>query len=111
MTEQLPCPICQEKGFTTRMENLDIPYFGEVIEMVYICEACGFRRADLHVVNESDPVRYTVEVTEPEDLSIRVVRSGSGHFEIPELGVRANPAEASDAFVSNVEGVLERCEQ
>lgn len=93
------------------MERLDIPYFGEVFEVIYICEACGFRRVDLHVVNESDPVRYELAVTEPEDLSIRVVRSSSGHFEIPELGVRAEPAEAADAFVSNVEGVLNRCEE
>ncbi len=111
VSDLLPCPVCSEPAFTTRMEELDIPYFGEVFEMVYTCDACGFRRADFHIVNEQAPVRYTLEVNRMEDLSVRVVRSGSGHFEIPELGIRATPSEAADAFVSNVEGVLGRCEE
>lgn len=111
VSDLLPCPVCSERAFTTRMEELDIPYFGEVFEMVYTCDACGFRRADFHIVNEQAPVRYTLEVSRVEDLSIRVVRSGSGHFEIPELGIRATPSEAADAFVSNVEGILTRCEE
>lgn len=91
------------------MERLEIAYFDEVIQIVYKCDACGWRRADLHITKQEAPMRYELAVQDEDDLSIRVVRSASGHFEIPELGVRATPAEASDAFISNTEGVLDRC--
>jgi zinc finger protein len=101
--------VCTEQGFATRMERLDIPYFGEVLELTYTCSSCGWRRTDLHIVHEKEPVRYRMRVTRPEHLTVRVVRSASCHFEVPELGVRAEPSEAAEAFVSNTEGVLERC--
>ena len=38
----------------------------------------------------------------------RVVRSKSGTIELEELGIKVEPGPASQGFVSNVEGVLER---
>ena len=50
-------------------------------------------------------------VTTCEDLNVRVVRSMTGVFEIPELGVRIDPGPACEGFVTNVEGVLDRITQ
>lgn len=91
------------------MERLDLAYFEEVIQLSYACDGCGFRRTDLHITKQEDPARYELEVSEPEDLSARVVRSASGYFEIPELDIRAEPGQAADSFITNAEGVLDRC--
>lgn len=107
--ERLVCPVCQHDGFETRMERLELAYFEEVIQLSYDCEGCGFRRTDLHITKQEEPMRYQLEISEPEDLTARVVRSASGHFEIPELDIRAEPGEAADSFISNAEGVLDRC--
>jgi zinc finger protein len=45
------------------------------------------------------------------DFTTRVIRSSSGTVQIPELGVIIEPGPASEAFVSNVEGVLCRVEE
>lgn len=109
VAERVACPVCRESQFETRMEQLDLPYFEEVIQLTYACDACGFRRTDLHITKQEDPARYELEVTAEADLDARVVRSASGHFEIPELDIRAEPGQAADSFITNAEGVLSRC--
>jgi zinc finger protein len=106
----LLCPACESEEFETRVERLEIPHFGEVIQMTYLCEGCGFQRSDLTITEQAEAARYRLEITEEADLSNRVVRSASGHFEIPELDVRAEPGRAAEAFVTNAEGILDRCE-
>lgn len=91
------------------MERLDLAYFDEVLQLTYACESCGFRRTDLHITKQEDPMRHRLEISQPEDLAARVVRSASGHFEIPELDIRAEPGQAADSFVTNAEGLLDRC--
>ncbi len=103
------CPVCRNDSFTTRMEELDLPYFDEVLQLTFQCEACGFRRTDLHITKQEDPMRHRLTVDRVQDLSARVVRSSSGHFEIPELDIRAEPGQAAESFVTNAEGVLDRC--
>lgn len=101
--------MCQHDGFSTRMEQLVLPYFDEVLQLTYECDGCRFRRTDLHITGQEEPVRYELSVETEQDLSARVVRSASGHFEIPELDIRAEPGPSADSFVSNAEGVLDRC--
>jgi zinc finger protein len=103
------CPACDGEDLETRVERLEIPHFGEVIQMTYLCETCGFQRSDLTITKQEEAARYRLEITEEEDLATRVVRSASGHFEIPELDIRAEPGRAAEAFVTNAEGILDRC--
>ncbi len=91
------------------MEELNLAYFDEVLQLSFQCDACGFRRTDLHITKQEEPMRYRLTVDRVQDLSARVVRSSSGHFEIPELEIRAEPGQAADSFVTNAEGVLDRC--
>lgn len=74
-----------------------------------VCD-CGFRHNDTILLTQKEPVRFTLQVTALEDLDARVIRSSSGTLRIPELGVDIEPGFASDSYVSNVEGVLERIE-
>jgi zinc finger protein len=41
----------------------------------------------------------------------RVVKSSTGTMKVPELGVTVEPGPASEGYVSNVEGVLNRIER
>ncbi len=101
------CPICNAE-ITFDWETKDIPHFGEAMVIAGVCESCGFRLSDTILLNQGEPVRYTITIEEPEDLNARVIRSTSGTIRIPELGIDVEPGPASDAYISNVEGVLQK---
>ena len=103
------CPICGGKGTLKAIQHIhEIPYFGKVMESTIICERCGYRNADVMILEDRPPKLYTVRVENEKDLFTRVVRSKSGTIELEEIGVKIEPGPASEGFITNVEGVLER---
>lgn len=110
MLASLPqvCPVCGEEITVTYHREI-IPYFSDILIISAACE-CGYRFADIIILGEGDPVRWTMKVDDPDALSVRVVRSTSGRLEIPEMGLKVEPGPACLGFVSNVEGVLNRFE-
>ncbi|HEY9204944.1 MAG TPA: ZPR1 zinc finger domain-containing protein [Candidatus Methanoperedens sp.] len=103
------CPLCN-KELITNWVTQDIPFFGEVMHITSLCE-CGFRYSDTLILTQREPVRYELKIKSQDDLNARVVRSTSGTIRIPELGVDIEPGPASESFISNIEGVLERVEE
>lgn len=103
-----PCPLCGLSNVVMRSVPLDLPYFGEAFQTTLRCEDCGFRHADLMLTRTAEPRRVTLAISQLELLNVRVARSSSGTIRIPELGARMDPGPRSEAFVSNVEGVLHR---
>lgn len=103
-----PCPLCGRTNVVFRSVPLDIPYFGEALQTTLQCGHCGFRHADLLLTCANEPRRVSLRVTRPDQLSARVARSSSGTIRIPELDARMDPGPRSEAFVSNVEGILHR---
>ncbi len=91
-------------------EQIDLPYLGESLETMLRCEQCGYRHTDFVLLETKDPTRVRHPIEEPDDMSVRVVRSSSGTVRIPELGIDIEPGVASEAFISNIEGVLVRIE-
>ena len=107
----LDCPVCGGKGtFKIFSNQLDIPYFGKVLETTMVCERCKYRRSDIIPLEVKEPKRYILRVSNEEDLNKRVVRSSTGYIRIPELGFEVKPGPASEGYISNVEGVLNRLE-
>jgi zinc finger protein len=102
------CPLCADV-ITFKFSTDEIPFFGEIMLVSANC-TCGFKYADTITLNEREPARYEIEF-DSSDFATRVIRSSSGTVQIPELGVTIEPGSASEAFVSNVEGVLRRVEQ
>jgi len=90
-------------------ETQEIPYFGEAMVIAGVC-TCGFRHSDTILLGQKEPARFTLQVTDPDDMDARVIRSSSGTIRVPELGVNVEPGHASESYVSNVEGVLSRIE-
>lgn len=94
----------------TNWVEQDIPFFGEVMHITSLCE-CGFRYSDTLIMSQREPVHFEFTVKSMDDLNVRVVRSTSGTIKIPELGVDIEPGPASESFISNIEGVLDRVEE
>ncbi len=106
ITTTANCPVCCS-AMEFDWETKEVPYFGETMLIAGVC-SCGFRHCDTILLSQKEPARYTLEVTEPDDLDARVVRSCSGTIRVPELGVDVEPGFASESYISNVEGVLAR---
>jgi zinc finger protein len=108
LTTNANCPVCSAQ-MQFCWETTDIPHFGEAMVIAGVCD-CGFRHSDTILLTQKEPVRFTLPVTSIEDLDARVIRSSSGTLRIPELGVDVEPGFASESYISNVEGVLDRIE-
>ncbi len=103
------CPICGSELVTKWVPD-SIPFFGEVLHITSLCKKCGFRYSDTLILTQREPVHYELKIKNQDDLNVRVVRSTSGTIRIPELGIDIEPGPASESFVSNIEGVLDRVE-
>lgn len=101
------CPFCGEKKCILREEDLDIPFFGKVFVLSMECEACGARKSDVEPAERKEPCKFTLEVESEDDLNIKVVKSGEATLKIPHV-ITIESGPASDGYVTNVEGVLER---
>ena len=103
-----PCPVCHKNKLTLFEQNYDVPYFGKCYLMNMQCEECGYRVSDIESEEQKDPVRYIFEVKNKKDLNVRVVKSGQATVKIPTLKMSVEPGPASEGYISNIEGVLQR---
>ncbi|MBI5881368.1 ZPR1 zinc finger domain-containing protein, partial [archaeon] len=67
-------------------------------------------RSDVECAEQKPPAKYTIDITSEEDMKIRVVRSSEGTVKIPHIG-SIEPGPASDGYVTNVEGILQRMKE
>lgn len=105
---QSSCPVCNNP-LNMRWNQDNIPYFGDVMEISSVC-SCGFKYADTLILGQREPLRYSKTVSCERDMFTRVIRSTSGTIRIPEWGIDIEPGPASEAYISNIEGVLDRIE-
>ena len=101
---------CGSQGLDYSTSILDVPYFKEVVSTQVVCHSCKYRHNDVFIVTEREPQRYEYRIKEPTDLNVRIIRSTSGTLEVPELGIKVEPAGMSEAFITNIEGVINRME-
>ena len=107
-TIESTCPLCAGV-LTFKFSTNEVPFFGELMLVSASCR-CGFKYSDTITLTEGEATRYEIEF-DSEDFSTRVIRSSAGTIHIPELGVTIEPGAASEAFISNIEGVLCRVEE
>ena len=101
------CTFCDENKLTLKEDQMEIPYFGRVFLLSMECSGCGYRKADVEPAEKKEPCRYTLEVSSEEDLNIKVVKSGEATVKIPHI-ITIEPGPASEGYVTNVEGLLDR---
>ena len=102
------CPFCNNKTLTLIEDQIDIPYFGRCYLFSMSCSSCNYNKSDVESEERKEPTRYTFEVKDKKDLSVRVVKSSEATIKVPELKMSVTPGPASEGYISNVEGVLER---
>ncbi len=106
--QKVTCPICgNPKATEIQIEKL-IPYIGPIEIITLKCNNCGYKKNDIFIRQIKDPTRYSVVINSEEDLNIRVFKSSSGTIKIPEFGFEMTPGPASQSFITNVEGILNR---
>jgi len=103
------CPVCKEKTFTV-MQRIDhIPYFGEVLETFASCSHCKYKSSDvLPVEDKKAPALHKKTISKETHLSLRLVKSKNATIEIPEIGLKIAPGPDSEAFITNIEGMIDR---
>lgn len=101
-----PCPACGKKTCTLREEELDIPYFGKTFLFSMECQSCNFKQSDLEAEEAKEPAKYTVEISSPDDMSIRIVKSAQATVKWPNLRVSIDPGLAAQGAVTNIEKML-----
>ena len=101
------CGLCGEAKATLKEEQIDIPLFGKVFVFSVHCEGCGYHKSDIEPAETKEPCKYTLEVSTEEDMNIKIVKSGDATVKIPHI-ISIEPGPASNGYVTNVEGLLER---
>ncbi|HDN74352.1 MAG TPA: ZPR1 zinc finger domain-containing protein [Archaeoglobus sp.] len=101
------CPKCGRE-LKVKTVTYPTPYFGEILLTSLTCE-CGFKYANTLILGFNYPVRFTIKINK-ETLYTKVVRSTSCTIRIPEIQTSIEPGPASQAFITNLEGILRRVE-
>lgn len=105
----IACPICSAEDDVKMIAHVtEIPYFGEHTQVTVFCNNCGWKQADFIPAEGKKSEKWSLEISQEEHLSTRVVRSSSCTVRIPELDLEVNPGSSSTGYVSNIEGVLNR---
>ncbi len=104
------CPFCHTKNLILSESEMDVPYLGKLFIFGMNCSNCKYKKADVEAATQQEPCRWTLEITTKEDLNARVVRSSEATIKIPYMG-SIEPGAASEGFITNVEGVLDRIKQ
>ncbi|MCB9359160.1 ZPR1 zinc finger domain-containing protein [Candidatus Woesearchaeota archaeon] len=101
------CPVCGNKTLTLQEMERDIPYFGKIFLFSMSCGSCDFHKADLETENSGNPVKIVFEISCEDDMKVRVVKSSEAKIKLPRI-TTIDPGPASNGYVTNVEGVLNR---
>lgn len=102
------CPMCQNNTLMLYESEQDIPYFGKVFIFGMSCSSCGYKQSDVEAESQKEGCKYGFTVENSKDLNVRVVKSSEATIKIPQLKMSVEPGVASEGFVSNIEGVLQR---
>lgn len=105
------CPICKEKKLMLTEDEVDIPNFGKTLLFSMSCESCGFKKSDVEAVEQKEPIRITFTVSGKKDMNVKLVKSSEARVSIPQLKIEISPGEASEGYITNIEGFLQRIKQ
>jgi len=101
------CPLCNKKTLTLIEEDVEVPYFGKAFIFSMTCSNCKYHKADVEAAERKEPCKFTFEISEEKDMKVRVVKSAEATVKIPHV-TTITPGPASQGFVTNIEGILNR---
>lgn len=109
--EHEQCPLCGKKTLTLIDDEQDIPYFGKIHILSMFCtnaDECNYKQSDIEADEDKEPCKIEFTIKSAKDLSVRLVKSGQATVKIPQMRMSVEPGVASEGYVSNIEGLLER---
>ena len=71
------------------------------------CSNCKYHKADIEAAEKKEPCKYTFEINNENDMKVRVVKGSGATVKIPHI-TTITPGPASQGFVTNIEGILNR---
>ena len=101
------CPLCHEKTLILTESETEVPYFGKVYLFSMTCNKCKYHNADVDALEQKDPVKYEFDISNEEDMKVRIVKSSEATVKLPHLAT-ISPGPASQGYVTNIEGILNR---
>ncbi len=101
------CPLCHQNSLILNERETEVPYFGKVFLFSMTCSNCKYHKSDVEAVEQKEPCKYTFEISNEEDMKVRVVKSSEATVKIPHISTII-PGPASQGFVTNIEGILNR---
>jgi zinc finger protein len=73
------------------------------------CSECKYKTSDiLPLEKRTAPEKQEKKISSEKDLHIRIVKSKHATIYIPEIKLKIEPGPGSEAYISNVEGLLLR---
>ena len=103
------CIVCgYNEGLLMLAYTEEIAYFGEHTQVTLSCPECGWRQTDFIPAESREPASISFQISEIEDLSVRVIRGSGCTIRLVELDLEVRPGSQSMGYVSNIEGVLNR---
>ncbi len=106
--DQQNCPVCSQKTLTLKQDEMEIPNFGKVFIFSMTCSSCLYHQSDIESLEEKEPIRCTLEISSEQDMKIKVIKSSFATVKIPQLKMSVTPGPASEGYISNVEGVINK---
>ncbi len=104
------CALCGEKKLTLREDQIEVAHFGKLFVLSMECEGCGYKKSDVEPAEKKEPCKYTLEVTQEADMSIKIVKSGEATVKIPNI-ITIEPGPAANGYITNIEGLLEKVKE
>jgi len=101
------CPLCHQKTLILMERETEVPYFGKVFIFSMTCSNCKYHKSDVEAAEQKEPCRYAFEISSEEDMKVRVVKSSEATVKMPHIS-EITPGPASQGFVTNIEGLLNR---
>ena len=105
--EKQPCPMCKKNTLTLIEEEYEIPFFGKCFLFSMDCSDCKYHKADVESVEQKEPCKYELDISNEKDMHIRVVKSSQATVKIPHLAT-IEPGPGSNGYITNVEGIFNR---
>lgn len=102
------CASCGKETLDVKEVYYDLPRFGRMVIVSMLCSKCGYRVSDSVSLENKGPKRSELRISRPADLSTKLIRSQTSRITVPELGLELHPGPKSEAFITNIEGLLER---
>ncbi|WVR07066.1 hypothetical protein IAU60_004105 [Kwoniella sp. DSM 27419] len=100
------CSSCGHE-LETLMQQVNIPYFQNIIIMATNCFACGYRDNEVKSGGSISNLgkKITLKVEDEEDLSRDLLKSDTAGLEIPEIDLVLQPGTLGGRFTT-LEGLL-----